>query len=259
MRLLDHVLLTTVVTLLASTYAVAQTKILAVTTQSSPNWGDQLARDRNGASNGRSLRVGTNTVEERVKWMEKLGKNAKVLWWLETEKTDDYVLKVLKLKGLRGSDLTKNANYKYFLKFKKRAENNRLNEWLGKDFTTYQVWKELGMQEFRTVDELNQIRTTKAFGLYERYVNKFDDYVVRFMKAGYYPPKVMVDRGATGAEMTARVEIMAKAKRSESYAKLALGMTVPGKPMVVLKGEALKKHDDYEYFVLFLAEAKNVA
>ncbi|KAH7481933.1 hypothetical protein KRP22_011103 [Phytophthora ramorum] len=259
MRLLDHVLLATVVTLLASTYAAAQTKISAVTSHSSPNWGEELVRDRNGANNGRSLRVGTNTVEERVTWLEKLGKHAKVFWWLETEKTDDYVLKALKLKGLSGSDLTKNDNYKYFLKFARKAESNRLNKWLRKDFPTYEAWKELGLQKVRTIEQLNQIRSTKEFAVYKRYVNEFDDYVYRSMVAGFNPPKVMVARGAPEAEMTARVEIMAEAKRSEAYAKLALGMTVPGRPMITLKGEALKKHDDYGYFKLFLAEAAKVA
>ncbi|KAL4152389.1 hypothetical protein PRNP1_009320 [Phytophthora ramorum] len=232
MRLLDHVLLATVVTLLASTYAAAQTKISAVTSHSSPNWGDELVRDRNGASNGRSLRVGTNTVEERATWLEKLGKNVKVRWWLETEKTDDYVLKALNLKGLRGSDLTTNANYKYFLKFAKKAESYRLNKWLRKDFPTYQVWKELGLQGVRTV-ELNQIKNTKNFRIYKRYVNEFDDYVYRSIMAGYNPPKVMVVSGATKAEMTARVEI--------------------------IRGKPLEKHDNYGYFKLFLAEATKVA
>ncbi|KAL4170191.1 hypothetical protein KRP22_011095 [Phytophthora ramorum] len=259
MRLLDHILLATVVTLLASTYAAAQTKISAVTSHSSPNWGEELVRDRNGANNGRSLRVGTNTVEERVTWLEKLGKNAKVRWWLETEKTDDYVLKALNLKGLTGSDLTKNANYKYFLKFAKKAESNRRAMWLRKDFPTYQVWKELGLQRVRTVEQLNQIRNTKVFAVYKRYVNEFDNYVYRSMVAGYNPPKVMVARGAPKAEMTARVEIMAEAKRSELYAKVALGLTVPGRRGTTLKGEALKKHDDYGYFELFLAEAAKVA
>ncbi|KAL4096230.1 hypothetical protein PRIC1_009592 [Phytophthora ramorum] len=215
MRLLDHILLATIVTLLASTYAAAQTKISAVTSHSSPNWGDELVRDRNGANNGRSLRV--------------------------------------------GSDLTKNANYKYFLKFAKKAESNRRAMWLRKDFPTYQVWKELGLQGVRTVEQLNQIRNTKVFAVYKRYVNEFDNYVYRSMVAGYNPPKVMVARGAPKAEMTARVEIMAEAKRSELYAKVALGLTLPGRPGITLKGEALKKHDDYGYFELFLAEAAKVA
>ncbi|KAH7481952.1 RxLR effector protein Avr1 [Phytophthora ramorum] len=259
MRLLDHVLLATVVTLLASTYAAAQTKISAVTSHSSPNWGDELVRDRNGASNGRSLRVGTNTVEERAAWLEKLGKNVKVRWWLETEKTDDYVLKALNLKGLRGSDLTTNANYKYFLKFAKKAESYRLNKWLRNDFPTYEAWKELGMQKVLFIEQLNQIKNTKNFRIYKRYVNEFDDYVYRSMMAGYNPPKVMVVSGATKAEMTARVEIMAEAKRSEAYAKVALGLTVPGRPRLTLTGKPLEKHDDYEYFELFLAEAAKMA
>ncbi|KAL4096232.1 hypothetical protein PRIC1_009594 [Phytophthora ramorum] len=257
MRLLDHVLLTTVVTLLASTYAAAQTKISAVTSHSSPNWGDELVRDRNGANNGRSLRVNANTAG--ATWLEKLGKNAKVFWWLETEKTDDYVLKALNLKGLTGSDLTKNANYKYFLKFAKKAESYRLNKWLRNDFPTYEAWKELGLQKVRTIEQLNQIRNTKEFGIYKRYVNEFDDYVYRSMVAGYNPPKVMVVSGATKAEMTARVEIMAEAKRSEAYAKVALGLTVPGRPRLTLTGKPLKKHDNYGYFKLFLAEAAKVA
>uniref|UniRef100_H3GN01 RxLR effector protein n=1 Tax=Phytophthora ramorum TaxID=164328 RepID=H3GN01_PHYRM len=256
MRLLDHVLLATVVTLLASTYAAAQTKISAVTSHSSPNLGEELVRDRNGANNGRSLRVNANTAG--ATWLEKLGKHAKVFWWLETEKTDDYVLKALNLKELRGSDLTKNANYKYFLKFAKKAESYRLNKWVRKKFSTYQVWKELGLQKVRTVEQLNQIRNTKEFGIYKRFVNEFDDDVLRSV-AGYNPPKVVVDRGAPKAEMTARVEIMAEAKRPMVYAKLALGLTVPGKPGVTLKGEALKNHDDYGYFELFLAEAAKVA
>ncbi|KAL4170193.1 hypothetical protein KRP22_011097 [Phytophthora ramorum] len=257
MRLLDHVLLTTVVTLLASTYAAAQTKISAVTSHSSPNLGDELVRDRNGANNGRSLRVNANTAG--ATWLENLGKHAKVFWWLETEKTDDYVLKALNLKGLSGSDLTKNDNYKYFLKFAKKAESYRLNKWLRNDFPTYEAWKELGLQKVRTIEQLNQIRNTKEFGIYKRFVNEFDDYVYRSMVAGYNPPKVMVVSGAAKAEMTARVEIMAEAKRSEAYAKVALGLTVPGRPRLTLTGKPLEKHDNYGYFKLFLAEAAKVA
>ncbi|KAL4165295.1 hypothetical protein KRP22_004024 [Phytophthora ramorum] len=250
MRLL-HVLSAVVVTLLAiaSTNVAGQAK-----------WGGVLMTDRNGASSGRSLRVHTNAAEERANLLSKIGKNLLVTWWLEIGKNEAYVMEALKLKGLSGSALIKHKNYKYLLKYVDKAERMKLTTWYyTKQFSTYQAWTKLGMQEVRTVEQLNRIKKSDSFRIYKRYVNLFDDAVLRSWKAGYNPPVVMVARGASEAEVTARVQIMAQSKRSEEYAKVALGMTVPGKPMVTLKGEALKSHDDYNYFDVFQKAVAKIA
>ncbi|KAG6576510.1 putative secreted RxLR effector peptide protein [Phytophthora cinnamomi] len=110
----------------------------------------------------------------------------------------------------------------------------------------------LGFQKIIKADDLPRIKHTGQFRVYRQYVNNFDDNVLQTMKSGYDPPRVMVSRGATDAEMTAKTQIMVEAGRSDAYAKLALGMTEVHDPMKVLKGSALEGHTDFKYFLQFL-------
>ncbi|GMF28741.1 unnamed protein product [Phytophthora fragariaefolia] len=134
----------------------------------------------------------------------------------------------------------------------KKAEEYLLNKWLRKEFTTYQVWSEKGLQATTSPKDLFKIKNSDNFRVYKRYVNDFDTYVLRIMKAGYDPPRIMVSYGASKAAMVARTEIMAEAGRSAAYAKLALGMIQPGTPIHVLSGGALETNAAFPFFQLFL-------
>ncbi|GMF60794.1 unnamed protein product [Phytophthora fragariaefolia] len=205
-----------------------------------------------GRDGVRSLRVENENSEQRNSLWSKISNSVKVRWWLERKKSDSYVVEALKLKNLKGDDLLKAPNYKYLKFFREKSEEYLLNKWLKKEFTTYQVWMEKGLKDITDPKDLAKIKKTDNFRVYKRYVNDFDTYVLRTMKAGYIPPRMMVSFGTSNAEMVARTEIMAESGRSAAYAKLALGMSPPGKPATVLYGNALETNPAFPYFQFFL-------
>ncbi|KAE8974332.1 hypothetical protein PR003_g27260 [Phytophthora rubi] len=251
---LQQVLLVVVVSFLSSTVA------LSTATENEQSKGSTLASPLSGRSivghdgaTGRSLRA-RNVIDTEDKSTEDRGlwTHVKVRWWLETEKTDDYVKEALKLNGLKGEALTQNKNYKAYQYFVKKSEEYKLNKWYLHEFSTFQGWKEVGFVKITKASDLDKIRDTKQFSVYKDYVNYLDNYLFQGLKAGYSPPAAMVRRGTSEAELTARTEIMAEAGRSVPYAKVALGMTDARYPKRVLYGEALERHEDFSYFILFL-------
>ncbi|KAG6597943.1 putative secreted RxLR effector peptide protein [Phytophthora cinnamomi] len=164
----------------------------------------------------------------------------------------------MKLKGLKGDALKNHENYRYYAFFTKKSEEYLLNRWLRHSTTTFRAWEKLGFQKIIKADDLPRIKHTGQFRGYRQYVNNFDDNVLQTMKSGYDPPRVMVSRGATDAEMTARTQIVVEAGRSDAYAKLALGMTEAHDPMKVSKGSAFEGHMDFKNFLQFLREKEPV-
>ncbi|KAE9237513.1 hypothetical protein PF005_g642 [Phytophthora fragariae] len=209
---------------------------------------------RDGAP-GRSLRAGNaiDTEDESTEDRAFLT-NVKVRWWLEAEKSDDYVKKALKLDGLKGEALTTNKNYKAFRYFVKKAEGYRLSKWYRHEYNTYQAWKEMGFVKITKASDLGKIRNTDQFRVYKRYVNTLDSQLLWRLEQGMNPPAVFVTRGPSEAELTARTEIMAEAGRSVAYAKVALGMREAPHPnkLKLLYGPALEAHEDFKFFKLFL-------
>ncbi|EEY53913.1 secreted RxLR effector peptide protein, putative [Phytophthora infestans T30-4] len=187
---------------------------------------------------------------ERSVW-----KHVKVRWWLETEKSDDFVRKALKLNGLDDTAMKAHKNYKYYAYFAKKAEDYLFNKWLRNHVPTFEAWKSLNLGKITKADQLKEIANTKNFISYSRFVKQYDDNVVSTLNAGYNPPVVAVARGASEAEITARTMIMASARRDDDVAKVLLGLTKPGYPRRVLDGNALTQHDEYKYYQLF-KEAK---
>ncbi|KAE8994427.1 hypothetical protein PR002_g19929, partial [Phytophthora rubi] len=191
---------------------------------------------------GRSLRAGNaiDTEDESTEDRAFLT-NVKVRWWLEAEKSDDYVKKALKLDGLKGEALTTNKNYKAFRYFVKKAEGYRLSKWYRHEYNTYQAWKEMGFVKITKASDLDKIRNTDQFRVYKRYVNTLDSQLLWRLEQGMNPPAVFVTRGPSKAELTARTEIMAEAGRSVAYAKVALGMREAPHPnkLKLLYGPAL--------------------
>ncbi|GMF36336.1 unnamed protein product [Phytophthora lilii] len=211
-------LLVLVVTFLISTGALAEVTpssrlplSVSLATQTTLNARRLLRADKNDEINAEE-------TEEKGFW-----KRVKVEWWLQMGTADDNVKAKLKLTGLKGKDLTSHKNFKRYKQFANKAENYRLNQWLRNKFTTYDAW--------------NTLKLPQANSGFRRKV-----------KAGYNPPAKMVSREATEVEMTLRTLIMARSKVEDNFAKLALGLMEPGKPLTTLKGSALTSSSDYKYF-----------
>ncbi|KUF76862.1 hypothetical protein AM587_10007749 [Phytophthora nicotianae] len=202
----------------------------------------------------RSLRSETTlneNSEERGNMFKTMWKYVKVQLWLETKMSKEYVKTALKLDGLDDADIKTHKNYKYYSYFADKSEEYRLIGWLQKDYTTFDAWhKELNLNRITQANELNKVEATDAFRVYKHYVNMHDTLIVRQMNIGN-APEVVVSRGATAAEMTARTIIMAKAERSDKAAQRLLGLIDPHNSRVLLTGEALTRHVDYQYFKLF--------
>lgn len=131
---------------------------------------------------GRSLRA-VDTEDESSE-LRGWWTSAKVRWWLESEKSDDYVKGALKLKGLEGDALLNHKNYKAFQYFLKKSEDYKINKWYRNEYTTYQGWQELGLNKKITLGkDLDKIRNTDEFKVYKHYVNYFDKFVLISLKA----------------------------------------------------------------------------
>nr|AEK81098.1 Avh282 [Phytophthora sojae] len=203
----------------------------------------------NGA-HGRSLRAEkTRAVsEERENLWTRFYNALRVRWWLETEKTDEQVMKILKLTGRSGDELTGHPNFKTFAKFAKTAEKYKLGEWYRSRVSTYDAWVKLGQEDV----PLHLVHQTPAYWTNYHYVNMFDYYASIAMKNRHQPP-VLVSEKASPKEMS-RVLIWAATERSDDYVKAVLGIL--GK-----SGEALTTHAGYKYYKQYLGhleEAKKV-
>ncbi|OWY93971.1 hypothetical protein PHMEG_00036441, partial [Phytophthora megakarya] len=102
-------------------------------------------------------------------------KNSLVERWVQADKSDEFVLKKLKLTGLAGNALKRNKNYVFFENFVKMRDTKRVNTWLANDVPTYDVWKTLGLHHVRTMKDLGRIGDTDTYKLYMRYAYAFDD------------------------------------------------------------------------------------
>ncbi|KAG6954782.1 hypothetical protein JG687_00011595 [Phytophthora cactorum] len=165
--------------------------------------------------------------------------------------SDDYVRKALKLRGLDDAALKAHANYRYYEFFSRKAVEYRLYKQLQRGVPTFEIWKDQGFSRIAKAVDLKQIVNTMEFKFYERYVKAFHQKVKGDLNAWRDPTAVMVARGATEAEMTARTLILVNSGMKEDYVKALLGMTKPGRPGVLLKGKELENHIDYKYLELF--------
>ncbi|KAG3005870.1 hypothetical protein PC120_g17716 [Phytophthora cactorum] len=159
--------------------------------------------------------------------------------------------KALKLRGLDDAALKAHANYRYYEFFSRKAVEYRLYKQLQRGVPTFEIWKDQGFSRIAKAVDLKQIVNTMEFKFYERYVKAFHQKVKGDLNAWRDPTAVMVARGATEAEMTARTLILVNSGMKEDYVKALLGMTKPGRPGVLLKGKELENHIDYKYLELF--------
>ncbi|OWZ08527.1 RxLR effector protein [Phytophthora megakarya] len=222
----------------------AKTSALSISQSSYAAFEDQ----KRSLRSSKMAEVGNEKTEERGAW-----KWVKVRYWLEAEKSDEHVRKALKLNGMDEATMKFQKNYKYYEYFAKKSLEYRIGRWLGKDMTTWNVWKELGLHTKITKrDDIDSIAHTPEFKIYSRYVNDFDHNMIQTVKVGYNVPSLIISRGASDAEMYARVKIMAIAQRENKYAQMLLGMTDPWKRRTtLLDKKALREHDDYPWYQLF--------
>ncbi|ETP23265.1 hypothetical protein F441_03595 [Phytophthora nicotianae CJ01A1] len=219
----------------------------AILAARSPKMSTIVADQRRLLKSDHIIEAENETAAERGFWST-LGKNIKVLYWLETRQADDAVMKKLHLDGLSGPALTAHKNYKFYEKFAKMALDIRLSKRLQKDTSTYRVWTELGFGKLTKASDLAGIIGSDNFQIYARYVTRFDQMKIEYSRASNFRNAVVISREVPEVEMVARTLILAKSKWGEEDVKILLGLTVPGKPGLTLKGDALKKHVDYKYF-----------
>ncbi|KAF4315031.1 hypothetical protein G195_011148 [Phytophthora kernoviae 00238/432] len=241
------------VTLLADSETFAtvtesdHSKVLTLASHDIPFSGQSLVADSNDSNEKRYLRttkLTDNDDKERAgglsNFFNKLGKRVQRRFWLETKKSDDFILKKFGLTGLTGKELTGHKNYKAYMKLSYKAEGYKLNGWLREDLPTFGAWNILRLEDKVTLGvSLETIMKTKEYGTYKRYVGEFDDNVLSTLKAGYTPNN-QIPRLASKTEMTAKAQIWAENGMKDDYVLYALGLSK-------LKGDALKKADDYKY------------
>jgi hypothetical protein len=150
----------------------------------------------------------------------------------------------LKLKGLSGEAPTSHKNYKYFKQFLQEAETLRLIRWRSEGVFTSTAWKNVGLANVRSMDELEQASQTAAFKIYTRYVMQLDDVAAR---EGTVAGKLSSD--ASDMEKLART--LAMKKRSDSYVKSVLGLDK-------LSASELKNSANYHYYEVFLGASKKL-
>ncbi|OWY92780.1 RxLR effector protein, partial [Phytophthora megakarya] len=137
-------------------------------------------------------------------------------------KSDDFVKQKLNLYGLSGHALTEHTNYKLFEKFVRIKQANQLNAWKEADASTFAVWRDLGLGDINTWDDLMRAADTDAFKLYQRYADSFDNTAV--IKAAFERKDVPVLTSDTSwTERIARMVNWKANEKSESYVMTTLG------------------------------------
>ncbi|GMF65892.1 unnamed protein product [Phytophthora lilii] len=198
------------------------------------------------------LRASPNLVEHNVASERLLRVNSAVnahhSKFSDAEGRTNPISATLGLAELSGKKLTRHPNYKHFQKFLGRKYG--LGDLLYKGAPPYSAWVKLGFDDIHTVDQLKTILKTDKFKLYEEYVLAFD----RISINNYYSARipVHVSTGASEAEMTARMTILAMRKKTDYfYAKMVLGLDN-------LNPQEMVKHGNYRYYQFYLRQVKEM-
>ncbi|KAG3070591.1 hypothetical protein PI124_g21288 [Phytophthora idaei] len=108
----------------------------------------------------------------------------------------------------------------------KKREENTIWTLVRRDFTTYQWWNKVGLNEIVTAKKgmtnkeiLAEVQNTNEFQRYKRYAIAFDDHVISLFGSGYYRPTRFIDKNATPVEMMARAQIWAEKKDCRSMSR----------------------------------------
>ncbi|KAE8897375.1 hypothetical protein PF005_g16051 [Phytophthora fragariae] len=164
-------------------------------------------------SNRRMLRAIDTNLDERaslIMW-------AKVRSWARAGKSDAYVKEKLGIAGLRGGVLKSNPNYKHLQKFRYKLEGYTLDDWMEEGLTVHGAWMHLKLNE---VPEAALAQSDK-FRTYKRYATRWDDMTYAHYNTIFQPP---VEYGGSPAELNAKVEIWAAARRPKWYVQDMLNL-----------------------------------
>ncbi|KAI9984546.1 hypothetical protein PInf_005904 [Phytophthora infestans] len=145
------------------------------------------------------------------------GMKKKMLHWARAGKADDFVIENLNLKGLSGHALKSNKNYKHFEQFQEAL----LDISLKKMTPTSDIWRRMGLEKLKTIDDVEAAQSTDAFLLYVRYARHFDAAALKNnIKHKTAIPVISDD--VTFAEALARLTVWKMDDRPANYVKAAL-------------------------------------
>nr|QMU24896.1 PaRXLR72 [Phytophthora agathidicida] len=237
---LHHFLFVTLAILLASTGALTKpTKRLS---------DDPVVPGRN---EGRSLRItnvpekddNDDVKEERANFISstiskissKIPIGAKLSWWQQWHKDEEFIKMKLGMQGLKGEALTKHHNYPRLVGYLETAEKNWMRKRARQGLSTYSIWKSKGLDaKITSLAQLQASLKSEKFQFYKRYVVAFDDNVDTLSHSGYYQLSRLVDEDATEMEMLARAQVWGETKRPIHHVQEILGLGVYEKDTAIL-------------------------
>ncbi|KAL4146582.1 hypothetical protein PRNP1_012446 [Phytophthora ramorum] len=166
--------------------------------------------------------------------------------WATDESTFDDILASLGLTNLKGTALESHPNYTFLAKFMKNMSEYRQEAWLKQKLSTFDIWQKLEVHRVRPTIR----RSSSVYGIYKKYVNMMDDYIIDQMTSGFTVPK-LISKDATLVELQAKTLIWVEAKRPEWYVKYSLGLDD-------LEGEALKEAANFRFLERYLEGIKHM-
>ncbi|KAG7390247.1 hypothetical protein PHYPSEUDO_008385 [Phytophthora pseudosyringae] len=244
---LPYILLVTVAALLASTSVYSATAEIIQASR----LDNAVTADRDAPSNkGRSLRLvrtsndnddaGEDSTDDEERGFlsnisDKILLSIKTGWWLERRKSAEYVKKKLGLVELEGVALTRHVNYRRFVKYVDKLEENEI--WTlvyTKRVSTTRIWDNVKLYRGATAEkntplddvaaQLKGVQGTETFRYYRRYAIAFDDHMVSLFGSGYDRPTRFFDDNATPIEKFARAQFWAEKGRRKDHVKEFLGL-----------------------------------
>ncbi|ETP27010.1 hypothetical protein F441_00427, partial [Phytophthora nicotianae CJ01A1] len=179
---------------------------------------DTSRDDHDGVSRGAGLQRFSNSGRLTKEKREERGifsgiKNwVKMKYWVSLKKSDKYVMEKLGLQGLQGQALRTHPKYKTLEKFWYKRESSELDDWFNEGLTLYGAWTRLKLDKVPSA----QVMKTNEYKTYVHYVKKYDSMVYNFKNGIWQPP---IEFGGTDAEIFAKVQVWAAAKRPRWYVK----------------------------------------
>ncbi|GMF35451.1 unnamed protein product [Phytophthora lilii] len=119
-------------------------------------------------------------------------------FWITTEKSEDYVLKALKLEKLAGHDLKTNPMYKYYEKFLDKTLSPKVDNWLKAGKSDEYVKMELGLKHLTG----STLTASPKYTFYERYLSLQLDEWIKLEISNNYVLRELGLKGLTGEALT---------------------------------------------------------
>ncbi|KAF4044441.1 hypothetical protein GN244_ATG03148 [Phytophthora infestans] len=157
------------------------------------------------------------------------GMKSKMLQWARAGKSDDF----------------SNKNYKH----NKQFQEALLDISLKKMTSTSEIWRRMGFEKLKTIDDVYAAHATDAFQLYMRYARHFDDAALK-NNVKHKTPIPVISDDVTYAEATARISRWRLDDRPADYVKAALRLDN-------LSPAALLERQYFDLYVIFLKSKTN--